>query len=58
LRTISGGICWGLIFLPPGFTQLLALGYQRIINSLGFKDILCFLNFANIIVVLSREQGL
>ena len=57
LRTISGGICCGLIFLPPGFTQLLPLGYQWIVNSLGFKDILCFLNFANIIIDLFREQG-
>lgn len=44
LRTINGGICCGLTFLPPGLTQLLALGYQWIVNSSGFKDILCFLN--------------
>ena len=44
LRTINGGICCGLTFLPPGLTQLLLLGYQWIVNSLGFKGILCLLS--------------
>jgi len=44
LRTINGGICCGLTFLPPRLTQLLLLGYQGIVNSLGFKGILCFLS--------------
>jgi hypothetical protein len=49
LRTINGGICCGLTFVPRVLTQLLLLGYQWIVNSLGCKDILCFLNLANII---------
>lgn len=57
LRTISGGNCWGLTFLLPGVTQLLLLGYQRIVNSFGCKGIRCFLNLSNIIVNLLREQG-
>ena len=57
LRTINGGICWGLTFVPPGLTQLLSLGYQWIVNSLGCKDILCFLNLVNIIIDLFRDQG-
>ena len=56
-RTINGGICCGLIFLPRGLTQLLPLGYQWIVNSSGFKASLCLLNFANIIIDLFRQQG-
>ncbi len=55
LRTINGGICCGLTFPPLGLTQLLPLGYQAIVNSSGFKGILCFLSFVNIIVDLFRE---
>ena len=57
LRTINGGICCGLIFLPPRLTQLRPLGYQWMVNSVGFKDILCFLNLASIIIDLFCEQG-
>jgi hypothetical protein len=49
LRTIKGGICWGLTFRLPGLTQLLLLGYQRIKNSFGFKDNLIFFSLANIL---------
>jgi len=48
LRTINGGICWGLTLRLPGFTQLLLLGYQRILNSSTFKGNLFFLNLPNI----------
>ena len=44
LRTIKGGICCGLTFAPPGRTQLLLLGYHWIVNSSGFKGILCLLS--------------
>jgi len=56
LRTINGGICWGLTFVPPGWTQLLLLGYHWIVNSLGFKGILCLLSLAIININLFREQ--
>jgi len=33
LRTIKGGICWGLGFRWLPLTQLLLLGYQRIVKG-------------------------
>jgi len=37
LRTISGGICRGLIVRFVLFVQLLLLGYQRIVRSSGLN---------------------
>lgn len=48
LRTIKGGICWGLPLRLPLLTQLLLLGYQRMLSSLIFKGSLVFSNLLNI----------
>ena len=48
-RTISGGICCGLIGLVALSVQLLLLGYQPIVKRSGFMGILRFLRHANII---------
>jgi len=49
LRTIRGGICWGLIGLLARSLQLLLLGYQPIVKRSGFIGIIRFLRHANII---------
>lgn len=48
LRTINGGICSGLTFRLAVLTQLLLLGYQRMVNNLIFKGSLFFFNLLNI----------
>jgi len=48
LRTINGGICWGLTLRLRQFTQLLLLRYQRTLNGLMFKLNLLFISLPNI----------
>lgn len=56
LRTISGGICWGLTLRRTGSMQLLLLGYQQIVNSAGFKGNLFLFNPADIAVYFSVKS--
>lgn len=56
LRTISGGICWGLIGLLARSLQLLLLGYQPIVKRSGFIGIIRLLRHANIIAPASRRK--
>lgn len=51
LRTINGGMCWGLSLRRVGLAQLLLLGYQRIVNNSIFKGNLIFFNFSNIAIL-------
>jgi hypothetical protein len=53
LRTISGGICWGLTLRWTGSMQLLLLGYQQMVNNAGFKGNLFFFDLADITVYFS-----
>jgi hypothetical protein len=48
LRTIKGGICWGLGFRRVLLTQLLLLGYQRIVKGPGLKVNPFFFSLPNI----------
>ncbi len=57
-RTISGGICWGLIGLLALSVQLLLLGYQPIVKRSGFIGIFRFLRHANIIAPTMLEKAL
>jgi len=48
LRTIKGGICLGFLEAFWVLTQVMLLGYQRIVYSVGLKGSLFFLIFPNI----------
>jgi hypothetical protein len=48
LRTIKGGICLGFLGAFWVLTQIMLLGYQRIVYSVGLKGSLSFLSFPNI----------
>ena len=55
LRTINGGICWGLVLRLRVFTQLLLFGYHWILNNPGLNDNLRFLDLLNINVSLKEQ---